>query len=235
MTFLSLHIPSLSFIYFFFFYYPSLFHIGDCLRVTSRSLLAVARFKFSLAYAKIYLDRVARPFVAFSFSHSLSFSLSRTRSIFLSFCFSTILGRTLDGISSGGDTTFRINRPVGLKPVLESRNGESLARVSFATRSMRNAASDEKEDWLETGIRIRAGRRRHVDVGKSRLTIRGNSLRLPVLLPSFPPPPVRRIFNGKIMRGIYSRELPSLRFVTTTRDEGVGLKQTYQFSFGARL
>jgi len=149
--------------YYFFFYYPSLFHIGDCLRVTSRSLLAVARFKFSRVCKNIPRSRRSA-FCGFLF---LSFSLSRTRSIFLSFCFSTILGRTLDGISSGEDTTFRINRPVGLKPVLESRNGESLARVSSATRSMRNAASDEKEDWLETGIRIRAGRRRHVDLERA--------------------------------------------------------------------
>lgn len=65
-----------------------------------------------------------------------------------------ILGPALGGISSGEDATFRINRPVGLKPVRESRNGGSLARVSararVATGSMRNAGSDEKEDWLDT-------------------------------------------------------------------------------------
>lgn len=48
-------------------------------------------------------------------------------------------------------------------------------------------------------------------VGKSRLTIRGNSLRLSVLRRlSLRRPSASRIFNGKIMRGIYSREFPSL-------------------------
>jgi len=59
---------------------------------------------------------------------------------------------------------------------------------------------------------------------------------------SFPPFLVRRIFNGKIMRGIYSREFPPLLAGlrndadTTARErERRRLKQTYQFRFGARL
>lgn len=217
----------------FFFYCPSQFHIEDCLCVTSRSLLAVARFKFSLAYVKIYLDRVAlgRPFVAFSLFLVLTLYLS---------AFPRYWDRALGGISSGADATFRINRPVGLKPVSESRNGGSLARVSAraATGSMRNAGSDEKEDWLETESVSAAGRRRYAaDVGKSRLTIRGNSLRLSVLRRPPPPLPARRIFNGKIMRGICSREFPPSPFAGFGCDEGVSsaLKQTYQFRFSARL
>lgn len=52
-------------------------------------------------------------------------------------------------------------------------------RARFQPRfpgSMRNAGSDEKEDWLETEFES-AGRRRYAG-GKSRLTIRGSSLRL---------------------------------------------------------
>lgn len=127
MTFLSLYIPSLSFL--FFFYYPSLFHIEDCLCVTSRLLLAVARFKFSLAYVKIYLDRVALASVGLlwlssflSYSISLSLLLALALSLYLS-AFPRYWD-ALGGISSGEDATFRINRPVGLKPVPESRNGE---------------------------------------------------------------------------------------------------------------
>lgn len=68
MTFLSLLFYSFSVSFLFFSPYCPLFHIGDCLRVTLRALLAVARFKFSLAYGKniprSHRSRVGRPFVA---------------------------------------------------------------------------------------------------------------------------------------------------------------------------
>ena len=57
MTFLSLYtLPLFSSSRSYFFLLPAM---GDCLRIMSRSLLDVARFKFSLVYVKIYLDRVA--------------------------------------------------------------------------------------------------------------------------------------------------------------------------------
>lgn len=50
------------------------------------------------------------------------------------------------------------------------------------TRSMRNAGSNEKEDWLETEFGSSVGRRRFPPpVGRGRLTKRGNPLRLSVL------------------------------------------------------
>lgn len=119
-TFFSLYSPSSW--PFFPPYYPLLFHIGDCLRVTSRSLLAVAfQDSNSLSRMQRYTrERVTLASVGLLWlspasppplSHSLTLFLS------LSFCVSTILGRALGGISSGEDATFRINRPVELKPV----------------------------------------------------------------------------------------------------------------------
>lgn len=58
-----------------------------------------------------------------------------------------------------------------------------MARVSAraVTGSMRNAGSDEKEDWLETESVSAPEDGGTPTLGKSRLTIRGNSLRLSVL------------------------------------------------------
>lgn len=150
-------------------------------------------------------------------SHSLTFSLffslslARSCSISLSSCFSAILGRVLGGISSGEDATFRINRPVGLKPVLESRNGGSLAHVFVRAATRRDQCvmqmvTKKKIGWKRNPYPCPKTkvRRRWKEPSNDKRKL-ASSFCPPT---SLPPPSVRRIFNGKIMRGIYSREFP---------------------------
>lgn len=87
------------------------------------------------------------PYSIYSFFSSLSPSIS------LSLCSSAILGRALGGISSGEDMPLSaLTVPLGSSP-FPNPGMEDPWRVSAraATGSMRNAGSDEKEDWLETG------------------------------------------------------------------------------------
>lgn len=122
----------------------------------------------------------SRPFVALSHSHSHSLSLSLCSSSFF-----RDIGTHSTGFRQARMPLSALTVPLGSSPS-ESRI-EDPWRARFQPRlpgSMRNAGSDEKEDWLETEFGS-AGRRRYVG-GKSRLTIRGSSLRplcpLPVCL-----------------------------------------------------
>lgn len=133
--------------------------------------------------------------------------------------------------------------PLGSSPVHESRNGGSLARVSAraVTGSMRNAGSDEKEDWLETESVSAPGDGGTPTLGKSRLTIRGNSLRLSVLRRRSHRSPSAEFSMGKLCAeftaGNFHRCFLAAGSVNDARQRGndVGLKQTYQFRFGARF
>lgn len=205
--------------------------------VAFASCSRISSFKFSRGYerARTHPLRLSCSSVGllwlFSLFHSLSLSLS-----LLLFPFPRYWD-ALDGISSSEDATFRINRAVGLES--ESRM-EDPWRARFQPRlpgSMRNAGSDEKEDWLETEFES-AGRRRYAG-GKSRLTIRGSSLRplcpplrlclfLPLYL-SFSRFSSAEFPMRGIMRGICSRNFQRWSFVNDSSTKASALRQTRQF------
>ena len=83
----------------------------------------------------------------------------------------------------------------------------SMAYISVraATGSMRNAGGDEKEDWLETKS-VSAPEDGGTPTWKEPSNDKRKLASSFCSPTSLPPPPVRRIFNGKIMRGISTAE-----------------------------
>lgn len=95
-------------------------------------------------------SRVSRPFVAFFLSLLLYLSLSPSLALALSFYLSAF-PRYWDasaGFRQARMPLSALTVPLGSSPFPNPGMEDPSARA--ATRSMRNAGSDEKEDWLET-------------------------------------------------------------------------------------
>lgn len=94
-------------------------------------------------------SRVSRPFVAFFLSLLLYLSLLLSLSLYLSiFLLFRDIGTHSAGFRQARMPLSALTVPLGSSPFPNPGMEDPSARA--ATRSMRNAGSDEKEDWLET-------------------------------------------------------------------------------------